>query len=38
LLISEKLSFPTLEALADKTIRFKNFQEIEKKLKNINEK
>jgi hypothetical protein len=35
LLISQKLSFPTLEALANKTIRFKNFQEIEKKLGNV---
>jgi nucleoside 2-deoxyribosyltransferase len=35
LLIFDKLSFPTLEAIADKIIRFNKFEDIERKLSNI---
>jgi nucleoside 2-deoxyribosyltransferase len=37
LLISQKLSFSTLEAIADKIIRFNKFEDIERKLSNIEE-
>jgi len=35
LLVSEKYSFPTLEAIADKVIKFKSLNEIDKKLNEI---
>jgi len=35
LLISDKLSFPTLEAISNKVIRFKKLSEVEEKLKEI---
>jgi len=35
LLISQKYSFPTLESLADRVIKFKNLNEIDKKLNQI---
>ena len=35
LLVSEKYSFPTLESFADKVIKFKNLNEIDKKLSEI---
>ena len=35
LLISDKLSFPTLEAISIKVIRFKKLSEVEEKLKEI---
>jgi nucleoside 2-deoxyribosyltransferase len=37
LLIFDRLSFPTLEAIADKIIRFNKFEDIERKLSNIEE-
>jgi nucleoside 2-deoxyribosyltransferase len=35
LLIFDKLSFPTLETIADKVIRFNKLEDIERKLRNI---
>jgi hypothetical protein len=35
LLIFDKLSFPTLEAISDKIIRFKKWSEIDEKLNKI---
>ena len=37
LLISTKYSFPTLESLADRVIKFKNLNEIDKKLNQIDQ-